>query len=423
MTRRAPLPGAFRRLWVASGVSTFGDGVYLSALPLLSASISRDPAVLSLVTAAGLLPWLFFGLIGGALVDRWDRRRTMWIADAARATLLIAAVGGAEAGLVGVPLLIGVAFLLCIGQILFDTAATAVLPELLDRDPTQLQRANALLNGTRTTATGFLGASAGAALFTLGRTVPLLTDALSFLFSSLMIRSLPATPPRPRVSRRSLLADARAGASYLLHEPLLLGLSLRPALGNFAFSAGNSVFVLFAEEKLHLNPAGYGFLLSVQAVGGLVGTTAAGWIGNRLGIGGAMMLASVLLTGAQLGVGCADGPVPAGAAMIVRAAALGAIMVLGPSVRQAVVPDELMGRVAAAARLLALGAAPLGALLGGYLATVAGLRAPYLMGAAFLAVTTLVSATMTTNRRISAALDKVARSRQTTANEGMASAD
>ena len=423
MPRRDPLPGAFRRVWVASGVSTFGDGVYLSALPLLSASISRDPVVLSLVTAAGLFPWLFLGLIGGALVDRWDRRRTMWIADAARMTLLIAAVAGAEAGLVGVPLLIGVAFLLCIGQILFDTASSAFLPELLDRDPVQLRRANALLNGTRTVADGFLGPSAGAALFTLGRTVPLLTDALSCLFSSLVIRSLPTTPPRPRVSERSLLADARAGASYLLREPLLLGLSLRPALGNFAFSASNSIFVLFAKDELHLNPAGYGFLLSVQAVGGLVGTTAAGWIGNRLGIGGALMLASVLLTGAQLGIGCATGPVPAGAAMIVRAAALGAIMVLVPSVRQAIVPDELMGRVAAAARLLALCAAPLGALLGGYLATVAGLRAPYLMGALFLAVTTLVSGTMTTNRKISANLDKVARSRHATENEDMASAD
>ncbi|MFF4032644.1 MFS transporter [Streptomyces sviceus] len=411
MTRRVPLPGAFRRVWVASGVSTLGDGVYLSALPLLSASMSRDPVVLSLVTAAGLLPWLLFGLIGGALVDRWDRRRTMWIADAARATLLIAAVAGAEAGLVGVPLLIGVAFLLCIGQILFDTASSAFLPELLDRDPTRLQRANTLLNGTRTAANGFLGPSVGAALFSVGRTVPLLADALSFLVSSLMIRSLPPVPPRPRTSKHSLLTDARSGAAYLLREPLLLGLSLRPALGNFAFSAGNSVFVLFAQEELHLDPAGYGILLSVEAVGGLVGTTAAGWIGNRLGIGGALMLGAVLLTAAQLGMGIADGPVPAGAAMVVRAAALGVIMVLGPSVRQAIVPDEFMGRVAAAARLMALGAAPLGALLGGYLATTAGLRAPYLMGAAFLALTTLISATMTTNRRISAALDRAARSR------------
>ena len=103
--------------------------------------------------------------------------------------------------------------------------------------------------------------------------------------------------------------------------------------------------------------------------------------------------------------------------MVVRAAALGTIMVLGPSVRQAIVPDELMGRVAACARLMALGAAPLGALLGGYLAKTVGLRAPYLMGAAFLAVTTLVSATMTTNRKIAAALDEAARSRRAAGNE------
>lgn len=79
------MPKAFRRVWLASGVSSFGDGVYLTALPLLAASLTRDPVLLSAVSAAALLPWLLFGLIGGALVDRWDRRRTMWVTDSSGA--------------------------------------------------------------------------------------------------------------------------------------------------------------------------------------------------------------------------------------------------------------------------------------------------------------------------------------------------
>ncbi|MGW3569510.1 MFS transporter, partial [Streptomyces sp. NPDC000941] len=357
----AALPKAFRRIWAASGVSAFGDGVHLAALPLLAASVTRDPVVISVVAAATRVPWLLFGLIGGALVDRWDRRRTLWISDAARAALLLAAVAGVCAGLIGIPLLIALAFFLCVGQILYDTAASAYLPELLDRDTELLKRANTRLQGTQTAVNGFLGPPAGAAMFSLGRAVPLLADALTFLFSALTIRSLPKTPPRPRTEKGPLLAEARAGAAYLVRNPVLLGLSLRPAVGNLAFGAGTAVFVLFAQEELRLGPAGYGLLLATEAVGGLAGAALAGRLADRIGIGGALTLSAFLLVGAQLALGLSAGPVAAGAAIVVRAAAFGITMVLGPSVRQAIVPDDLMGRVSAAARLMAVAPAPLGA--------------------------------------------------------------
>ncbi|WP_327132134.1 MFS transporter [Streptomyces sp. NBC_01343] len=422
MTVKTPMPKAFRKVWAASGVSSFGDGVYLAALPLLAASLTRDPVLLSVVTAAALLPWLFFGLIGGALVDRWDRRRTMWITDAVRAVLLFAAVGAVAAGWIGIPLLIGLAFLLGIGQILFDTAAASYLPELLERDPALLKRANARLRATVEASDRFVGPSAGAALFTLGRAIPLVTDAVSFVVSSLLIRSLPASPPKPAAAKGSLLKDARAGASYLLRDPLLLGLSLRPALGNLAFSAGTAVFVLFAQDELHLGPTGYGLLISTEAVGGVLGSMLTTRLSDRLGIGGGLILTAAVLTVAQAGIGLTDSPVVVAVAMALRAAALGCTIVLAASVRQSVVPNELMGRVTAAGRLMALGAAPVGALLGGWLATVAGLRAPYLIGAGFLVASTLVSLTMTTNRKIEAALARAELSRREAGEERAAPA-
>ncbi|MFE2166026.1 MFS transporter [Streptomyces sp. NPDC059447] len=420
MTAKTPMPRTFLKVWAASGVSSFGDGVYLSSLPLLAASLTRDPVLLSVVSAAALLPWLFFGLIGGALVDRWDRRRTMWMTDAARAALLFGAVGAAAAGWIGIPMLIVVAILLGTGQIFFETAAASYLPELLGRDPLVLKRANSRLRGTMEVTDRFVGPPAGAALFTLGRTIPLLTDAVSFLVSSLLIRSLPAGPPKARAPKGSLLKDARAGAAYLMRDPLLLGLSLRPALGNLAFSAGTAVFVLFAQEELHLGPAGYGLLLSTEAIGGVLGSMLTSRLSDRLGIGGGLILTAALLTAAQVSIGLAESPLVAGVAMALRAAALGCTIVLAASVRQSIVPDELMGRVTAAGRLMALGAAPIGALLGGWLATVAGLRAPYLIGAAFLVASTLVSLTMTTNRKIEAALLKAELSRREAATESAA---
>lgn len=136
------LPTGFGRLWTAQTVSSLGDGVTHAALPLLALTLTRDPMALAVVTAAGTLPWLLFGVLGGALVDRWDRLRTMWVTDAARAVLLVISAAAAALDVLSIPLLAAVAFLLGLGGLFFDTAATAYLPDLLGRDPALLERAN-----------------------------------------------------------------------------------------------------------------------------------------------------------------------------------------------------------------------------------------------------------------------------------------
>src|SRR6186997_2930335 len=109
------LPPGFGRLWAAQTVSSLGDGVTHAALPLLSLTLTRNPMALAVVAAAGTLPWLLFGVLGGALVDRWDRRRTMWVTDAARAALLAIPATAAALDVLNIPLLAAVAFLLGLG--------------------------------------------------------------------------------------------------------------------------------------------------------------------------------------------------------------------------------------------------------------------------------------------------------------------
>src|SRR4051794_40929673 len=161
------LPTGFGRLWAAQTVSSLGDGVSHAALPLLALTLTRNPMALAVVTAAGTLPWLLFGVLGGALVDRWDRRRTMWVTDAARAVLLAIPAAAAAFGALSVPLPAAAAFLLALGALFFDTAATAYLPDLLGRAPVLLERANSRLRGTQTAASGFAGPPAGSALLAL----------------------------------------------------------------------------------------------------------------------------------------------------------------------------------------------------------------------------------------------------------------
>lgn len=155
------LPAGFGRLWTAQTVSSLGDGITHGALPLLALTLTRDPMALAVVTAAGTLPWLLFGILGGALVDRWDRRSTMWVVDAARAVLLALPAVAAVLDVLSIPLLAAVAFLLGLGGLFFDTAATAYLPDLLGRDPALLERANSRLRAAQTTMSGLGGAARG----------------------------------------------------------------------------------------------------------------------------------------------------------------------------------------------------------------------------------------------------------------------
>jgi len=400
------LPVGFGRLWTAQTVSSLGDGVTHAALPLLALTLTRNPMALAVVSAAGTLPWLLFGVLGGALVDRWDRRRTMWVTDAARTVLLAVPAAAAALDLLSITLLTAVAFLLALGGLLFDTAATAYLPDLLDRHPAQLERANTRLRGAQTAASGFAGPPAGSALLALGRWVPLLADAVSFALSALLVRSLPAVPPPAVTARESLLRQARAGASYVFRDRLLLGLALRPAVGNIAFLAVETVLALFARERLGIGAFGFGLLLTAEAAGGLLGTGIASFLGRRLGIGTALTCTATIEGLAILGLASAPNAYVAAAGLAVCGAGMGATMVLGPSLRQAIVPAHLMGRVASTSRMLAMCAAPFGAFLGGWLATAYDLRTPLYTAAGLLLTMTAVTATMTNNRRVEAALRK-----------------
>ena len=404
MNDGAKLPADFGRLWTAQTVSSLGDGVTYAALPLLALTLTRNPMALAVITAAGTLPWLLFGVLGGALVDRWDRRRTMWVTDAARAVLLAIPAAAAALDMLSIPLLAALAFLLGLGGLFFDTAATAYLPDLLGRDPAQLERANARLRGAQTAASGFAGPPAGSALLTLGRSVPLITDAVSFALSALLVRSLPAAPrPEPEV-RESLLRQARAGASYVFRDRLLLGLALRPAVGNIAFLAVETVLALFARERLGIAAFGFGLLLTAEATGGLLGAGIASFLGRRLGTGTALTCTATIEGLAIFGLASAPNAYVAGLALAVCGAGMGATMVLGPSLRQAIVPAHLMGRVASTSRMLAMCAAPFGAFLGGWLATTYDIRTPLYTAAGLLLTMTAVTSTMTSNSQVEVAL-------------------
>jgi MFS family permease len=401
------LDAAYRRLWTASAVSTLGDGMYLAALPLLAAELTSDPLAVSVVTFAGWLPWLLFALPAGVLVDRLDRRRVMWTVDAARMLVVGALTAAVLAGWASIPLLAAAGFLVGAGQTVFENAAQSMVVAVVGRDPRRLERANGQLGAALTVGQQLAGPPAGSAAFALATWLPFLADAVSFGTSSALVASISGrfTPQgaADRASGRSLRAEIAEGLRFLFGHRLLRATVLLVSVSNLAFMAGEAILVLFAREELGLGSAGYGLLLAAVAVGGVPGSLLAARVGQRVPPG--PLIAGGVGAGAvaMAVVGLATNPLVAGAAYAATGAVWGVWNVVVLSMRQAIVPDRLMGRVVGAIRLIGFGSIPVGALLGGLLGRALGLRAPFLLGAVVLAAAALLALPVITTGAVEAA--------------------
>jgi len=352
----------FARLWAASGVSNLGDGVYGTALPLLAATLTRDPLLVSVVSFAEWLPWLLFGLVSGALLDRWDRRRVMWVVDAAR----FAVVGGLAAavllGEASIPLLAAVGFLLGAGQTLVDTGAQSILPALVSRDGRRLEWASGRLVGTRVVTQELAGPPTGGFLFSVAAWAPLAADAVSFAAGSALVASIRGHfgPAPGRASPASLRSEIAEGLRWLAAHRVLRATAAMVAVVNLLAMAGSAVMVLFAQERLGLDAVGFGLLLGGSAVGGVLGSLvaarSAGVFGTARIIVGTMVLSGL----AFLVFGLSSDPWLAGVMFGLVGFLTVVFNVAMESLRQALTPDRLLGRVISAFRLFSYGAVPFG---------------------------------------------------------------
>jgi len=386
------LGGRYWRLWSASTASALGDGLRRVALPLLAVHLTRDARLVALVAAAGTVPWLVFGLPIGALVDRWDRRRTMAAVDLLR-TLVVAVLAVAVAvGALSVALLVAVTFVLGTGEIFAESAALALVPQLVA--PPQLERANGRLQAGEVTAGQFAGQGLGGVAFALALALPFALDAATFLLSAALVLTLrtPTRRPLPAASLRRLPAETAEGLRWLAGHRLLATLCVLLAVLAAVSGAFWAVAALYAASILGLGPTGFGVLLAVGAAGSLAGSLLAEPLAARLGTAGAIRLAVALVTLATAGLAATRSPLVAGALLVVNGVAVLVWNVVTVSLRQAIIPDRLLGRVGSAYLFIGLGAQPVGALGAGLLAHAAGLPAVFAASAALLAVTALATA-------------------------------
>ncbi|MGW5714625.1 MFS transporter [Amycolatopsis sp. NPDC003865] len=369
------LPKAFGRLWWATGIDNLGTGAFTAAVPLLTVTVTQDPRLVSLVSAAAYLPWLLLSLPAGALADRHDRAALMWRAQAVQAALVAVTAVLAARGAAGVGLLVVTAFGLGAGEVVFTMAAQAILPDLVT--PALLPRANGRQQAVTTVAEQFAGPPLGSLLFGVAAALPFALDAVSFALSAVLVATLPR---RTHVVRTR--SAVREGLSWLWRHRLLRTLAILVGVNTFCGQLAFATLVLLATEVVHLDARGYGLLLAGAALGSVLGGLVNARVVARIGARAALLTALAANVGAFAGVGLSRGPVVLGGFLAVTGFVTTLWNIVTVGLRQQLVPPELLGRVTSAYRLLGWGLIPVGSLAGGLVAHGLGPRAPYLVAAA-----------------------------------------
>jgi MFS family permease len=407
----ARLGANFRRLFAATAGSNLGDGVAFVALPWLATTLTRDPVLVAGLPLAMLLPWFVVTIPAGALIDRTDRRRLMARVAMFRFVIATTLVLVLVSGVLTLPLLYAYALMMGGGEVLFDSASQAILPDIVERD--QLSKANGHIWSGQMLAGDLLGRPLGGLLTSAGGVVPFVfqSAAVGLAAGGMMRVRGTFTADRP-VERgmASLVADIKVGVRWLAGNKTLRTLALVVGALNFAHAASTATFVLFAQEILGLSPEGFGVLLSMGAIGGLLGGQVARRAGRRFGIGGALYLSLVGSLVTSVGIAVASSFVVVGALLALSGFVAVVWNVLTVTLRQEVVASGMLGRVNSAYRFLGRGLLPVGSLVAGVLVSVveplmgrqAGLRSPFVLATVVYVVLLFVAARQLGNARIDA---------------------
>ncbi|HSJ85188.1 MAG TPA: MFS transporter [Acidimicrobiia bacterium] len=407
-----PLGRNYWKLWTASVISNFGDGVATVAYPWLASAVTRSPVHIALVTVATRLPWLLFSLPAGVITDRVDRKRLVVVMDGMRfvATLGVALVvflfqgdlsspDAIATGLASPPpnadlLLVAVyvaALLLGTAEVFRDNSAQTLMPSIVEEE--NLERANGRLWGAEVVMNSFAGPPAGGLLLAVAFSLPFFVDAATFAASAALILTIagrfrPIVDPAEQAPR-AFMAELKEGVRWLWRHDLFRPMAISLGVMNGMASLATATYVLFVQEILRLDAAVFGALLTAGAAGGVVGSLAAARLSKRIGQG-ASLFASILVFAVTLLVtGLAASFWVVWSMFAISSFFVVLWNVITVSLRQALIPDRMLGRVNSVYRFLGWGMIPVGSFLGGVVVAVAeplmgrewALRIPFVFAA------------------------------------------
>jgi MFS family permease len=374
----ARLGTSFRWLLASAIVNNIGDGVVIAAGPLLIASLTRDPFLVSLALLFDYLPMLLFAVLGGAVADRVDRRRMVVIANLGRGLVLAVLVATIVAGTVNIALVLLVVFVLGTAETFADSASSTLIPALVARR--DLGLANSRMQGAFLLTNQLLAPPIGAFLFAAGMALPFAANAACFALGAILVsRVVGSTRPEARPAA-SLRQDMTEGIRWLIGNPPMRTLALTILAFNVTYGAAWSVLVLYAGDRLGMNEVGFGLLTTAVAIGGVVGVTIYGRLERRFSNADILRVGLLIETGTHLSLALTTSPAVALATLVVFGAHAFVWGTIATVVRQRAVPDVLLGRVTGVYRVGIVGGMVIGTPLGGLLARTFGITAPFWFG-------------------------------------------
>jgi MFS family permease len=377
----------FMKLWIGQSVSEFGTAVTQLALPLVAVLVLRASAFeVAALTTIEFLPFIIFTLPAGVWVDRLSRRLVLIVGDAGRALLLTSIpiaylVHGLTLGQ-----LYAVGFVFGVLTVFFDVAYQSYLPALVERE--HLVEGNSKLQVTVSGAQIAGPGLAGVLIKAIGAPYAIVADAVSFVVSGAFTVAIEKreTLPAPAIGgvKPRLRAELWAGLRYVFGHRYLLPQAISTGTANFFTNVVYSIYVVYAVRSLHLSAALIGVAFMGGGIGWLVGSLSANRLGSALGVGRATILGSGVAGPSALLVPLAPHSLPL--PFLIAAGiggGFGAVVynIQQVSLRQAITPERLQGRMNAVMRFLVWGTIPLGSLTGGVLATTIGLRETLFVGA------------------------------------------
>jgi len=423
-------PG-YRRLFAASTISNLGDGIGQIAYPWLASAVTRNPLLVALVAVFQRLPWLIFSLPAGVITDRYERRKLMVGANVARAllTTAVALLVVSEQDTLPSParlddvstviptnvmlymvVLVATLFL-GTAEVLYDNTAQTIMPSLVTES--QLEKANGRLWSAEQVTNTLIGPALGAALLAVAFAMPFFVDALTFALSASLIFLLPrpAAAPKAATERKPWKEELAEGFRWLWDHELLRPLAITLGLLNMLGTVSAATLVLFAQEVLDTSPTEFAILSTGGAAGGIVGGWTASWVSKKLGTGPSLWFTLIVggVTSIIVGFSSQWPIVWLMFAIFMFSAVLWNVITV--SLRQAIIPDHLLGRVNSVYRFFAWGSMPIGALLGGLIILVGeyftdrstALRLPWFIGGALQIALLAYAASRLTTERIDGA--------------------
>jgi len=377
----------FLKLWSAETISQFGTQVSGLALPFVAIVVlDASPFAVAALGTVEFLPFLLFTLPAGVWIDRLPRRSILIVADYGRALLLLSVPIAYAFDALTLPQLYVVGFLVGIFTVFFDVSYQSYLPSLVERE--EIIEGNSKLEVSRTIAQVSGPGVAGGLIGLVTAPYAVLVDAISFFVSGAFltrIRKQEEKPAVPEGGRPRMRTELWEGLQYVVRHPLLRPQALCTGTSNFFSNVLFSIFLVYAVRTLELSAAEVGIIFTLGSLGGLVGALVSQRLTRRFGVGRTTIATTFIFGSAGFLVPLApkDFPHPyLVAAFLISSFAIVVYNITQVSLRQAIAPQRIQGRMNSVMRFLVWGTIPLGSMTGGVLATTIGLRETLFVGAA-----------------------------------------